>query len=247
MVSPKHGQHFLIDERVAQREVDYAEISGKDVVLEIGPGTGVLTRLLARQANQVVTVEIDEMLVSQLRRTMPDNVEVIHADVLDVDFSSLPLFNKVVANLPFTISSPITFKLLRHSFSVAVLMYQKEFAKRMVAQPGNKDYSRLTVHLYYKAECEILETVSKGKFKPHPRVDACLVRVTPRDEPPFYVENEELFLDITKQLFTQRRKKIKNALTDEQRGKAASFPFLDSRVEELHPAEIAELSNLIAR
>lgn len=247
MVSPKNGQHFLIDDRIAQREVDYADIGSHDVVLEVGPGTGVLTKHVARKADRVVAVEIDEMLVKQLRRTMPDNVDVIHADVLEVDFSSLPQFNKIVANLPFQISSPITFKLLEEGFSVAVLMYQKEFAERMVAQPGSKDYSRLTVHVYYKAKCEILETVPKGKFKPHPRVDTSLVRMIPRDSPPFKVKDEALFLGITKQLFAQRRKKIKNVLSKTQREKAASFPFLDKRVEKLHPSEIAELSNLIAR
>jgi len=146
----KLGQHFLVDEQVAGRETTYANIGKDDVVLEIGPGKGVLTQLLARDAKKVIAVEIDRFFVEELKNKMPSNVEVIHADVLKIDFNTLPLFNKIVSNLPFQISSPVTFKLLEYPFSKAVLIYQKDFADRMIAVPGTKDYSRLSVGVYYK-------------------------------------------------------------------------------------------------
>ncbi len=241
----KTGQHFLIDECVAEREVDYAGICKDDVVLEIGPGTGIITRFLAAKAQRVLAVEIDKYLVQQLQNNMSKNVILMHGDALKVDYKQLPKFNKIVSNLPFQISSPITFKLLEHDFSLAVLMYQKEFAERMVAEPHSKQYSRLTVHLYYKAICEILETVPKTCFNPQPKVDSCIVRLKPRKTPPFNVEDEQFFLSLTKKLFNHRRKKIKNILSETQRNSLGSTPYLNQRVEELFPEEIGKLSNLL--
>ncbi|UCH71899.1 MAG: ribosomal RNA small subunit methyltransferase A, partial [Thermoplasmatales archaeon] len=160
----KLGQNFLIDEKTAEREVEYAQIKKDDIVLEIGPGKGILTKLLARKAKEVIAIEIEERFIKKLKDVLPHNVELIQGDALKIDFEKLPKFNKIVSNLPFQISSPITFKFLEYDFSSAVLIYQKEFADRMIAKPGNKNYSRLSIGIYYKANCKLLETVPKIYF-----------------------------------------------------------------------------------
>lgn len=234
----------MIDKQVAGREVDYANPDMEDIVLEIGPGKGILTKLLAKRVKKVIAIEIDSQLVKELKSTLPDNVTLINADALKIDFKTLPVFNKIVSNLPFQISSPITFKLLKHSFSKAVLIYQKDFAERMIAGSGSKNYSRLSVGIYYKTRCRILETVSKEFFYPMPKVDSSIVELIPRENPPFTVVNEKFFFDVTKKLFGHRRKKIKNILEDVHT-KLENIPYLDRRIEELTPEQIGELSNLL--
>jgi 16S rRNA (adenine1518-N6/adenine1519-N6)-dimethyltransferase len=239
------GQNFLIDENVATREVSYANISKNDKVLEIGPGKGILTKLLADKAREVISIEIDENIVRSLRDKLPDNVKLIKSDALKVDFNSLPNFNKIVSNLPFQISSPITFKFLEYDFDLAVLIYQKEFADRMVAGFGSNDYSRLSIGVYFKAECEILEKVPKSCFKPKPKVDSCIVSLKKRKTPPFFVIDETFFFNLTKNLFNHRRKKIKNILNYFYNIKENKIPFLDKRVEELAPEQIGNLGNIL--
>jgi 16S rRNA (adenine1518-N6/adenine1519-N6)-dimethyltransferase len=241
----KTGQHFLCDSKVAEREIHYAEINRNDSVLEIGSGTGVLTRLLAEKAQLVIAIEIDPALVSKLKSTLPFNVKVIQGDATKTDFNTLPRFNKIVANLPFQISSPITFKMLHHDFSVAVLIYQKEFAQRMVAEKGSKNYSRLSVNVYYRAHCELLEIVPKTCFYPQPRVDSYMVRLRPRWCPPFYVKNEEFFYTFTRELFNYRRKKIRKILKDRFHIASEKLPYRDRRVEDLAPHQIGELSDKV--
>jgi len=239
------GQIFLIDENVAAREVQFANISKDDVILEVGPGKGILTRLLASKAKQVIAIEIDERIFSNLIDKLPNNVTLIHNDALKVDFDSLPKFNKIVSNLPFQISSPITFKFLEYDFSLAVIIYQKEFANRMVAEPKSKDYSRLSVNVYYKAICETLETIPKSCFKPQPKVDSCAIKLIKRKSPPFFIINEKFFFYLTKNLFNHRRKKIRNILKDLYNLSRKDLPFLDNRVEELTPEQLGELSNIL--
>ena len=241
----KLGQNFLIDHHVVEREVAYAQITKDDVVLEIGPGKGILTTELAEKARKVIAIEIDKQLVEHLHKVVPRNVELIHADALKIDFTTLPTFNKIVSNLPFQISSPITFKFLENRFGMAVLIYQKEFADRMVAKPGTKDYSRLSVSTYYRAKCELLEIVSKTLFYPQPKVDSCMIRLIPRSFPPFSVVNESFFFDLTNKLFNHRRKKIKTTLNKIYERLDKDLPYLDKRVEELAPEQIGELSNIL--
>jgi 16S rRNA (adenine1518-N6/adenine1519-N6)-dimethyltransferase len=240
------GQIFLIDKKVAEREVNYAYISHNDTVLEIGPGQGFLTKLLAEKAKKVVAIELDKNLINNLKHSIPDNVELIHGDALKVDFETLPKFNKIVSNLPFQISSPITFKFLDYTFSLAVLIYQKEFADRMIATPNSKDYSRLSVGIYYKTKCELLETIPKTCFKPQPKVDSCIIRLIPRKHPPFSVIDEKFFLNLTKNLFNHRRKKIKNIIADIYDIPLKDVPYLNKRIEDLTPEQIGELSNIIS-
>jgi len=244
MVRRKLGQHFLIDRNVADREIAYADISTNDVVLEIGPGKGVLTYLLAEKAHHVIAVEIDPSLKEQLQPHLPNNVTLILGDALQVDFRTLPPFTKIVANLPFAISSPITFQLLSIPFSKAVMIYQKDFAERMVASPGSREYSRLSVHVYYKAQCRILEDIPRTCFSPPPKVDASIVEVIPRQTPAFQVPDESFFLNLTRELFSHRRKKIKNTLEKSYHVEDIS-PYGECRVETLTPEQICELSFLL--
>jgi 16S rRNA (adenine1518-N6/adenine1519-N6)-dimethyltransferase len=239
------GQNFLIDDRVAERQVEFAGVSKDDVVLEIGPGLGVLTEKLAEGSGKVVAIEMDHKLAEYLRSRLPENVELIVGDALEVEF---PAFNKVVSNLPYSISSPIIFKLLEHKFEKAVVMLQKEFADRMVAAPNTDDYSRLTVNVYYRAECRILEKVPRSRYWPMPKVDSAVVELVPRP-PPFAVRDEKLFLKLVEVLFQQRRKKIgtvlrmKGMMSPEQR---SAVPYVDDRVEALSPEQIGELFDAVA-
>jgi 16S rRNA (adenine1518-N6/adenine1519-N6)-dimethyltransferase len=244
MAKQRFGQHFLIDLSVANREVEYAKLIKNDIVLEIGPGRGVITRLLAEKAKQVIAIEIDQRLVDKLKKTLPENVTLISGDALSVDFQTLPRFTKIVSNLPFEISSPITFKFLDSSFLRGILIYQKDFAERLVALPGTKEYSRLTVGVSYKAHCRILEDVSRSCFSPAPKVDSSIVELTPRKKPMFKVENERFFLKLTKQLFNHRRKKIRYTIKALY-GHIEQLPYLDQRVEELSPKQIGKLSNVL--
>lgn len=241
----KLGQNFLIDPNTATLEVNYADIKKDDVVLEVGPGKGILTKLLAKNAEKVIAVEIDKSLVETLKDTLPSNVTLIHSDVLKLDFEKLPRFNKVVSNLPYQISSPFTFKLLDYSFDLAVLVYQKEFAQRMVAKPGSKTYSRLSVNVYYKAECSLLRIVSKNVFYPIPKVDSAIVKLVPRKVPAFSVENEEFFKSFVTVLFSHRRKKIRNIIKDKYGFYLTDNLYNDKRVDSLTPEEIGLLSDIV--
>ena len=244
MAKQRFGQHFLIDLSVANREVGYAELTKDDIVLEIGPGQGVITRLLAQKAKQVIAIEIDQRLVNKLKTTLPENVTLIFGDALSVDFQTLPRFTKIVSNLPFEISSPITFKFLESSFSRAILIYQKDFAERLVAIPGKKEYSRLTVGISYKAQCRILQDVPRTSFSPTPKVDSSIVELIPRKKPLFIVEDERFFFELTKQLFNHRRKKIRYTIKALY-GDLEQLPYLDQRIETLTPKQIGELSNVL--
>jgi 16S rRNA (adenine1518-N6/adenine1519-N6)-dimethyltransferase len=240
----KLGQNFLVNKKIAEKEVSLADVNSNDVVLEVGPGKGVLTNLLAEKAKKVICIEIDIYLVSFLKKMVSDNVLLINKDVLDVDFNNIPCFNKIVSNLPYQISSPVTFKFLDFGFDLGVFIYQKEFAERLVAKPGSKNYSRLSVSVYYKSFCEIIQTVSKGCFYPVPRVDSSIVRMIPRDKPPFLVKDEQFFFNLVRNLFNYRRKKIGRILKNVYGLKDLDdLPFVDKRVERLSPERIGLLSD----
>jgi len=182
--------------------------------------------------------------VDKLKPVISKNVTLISGDVLSVDFQSLPRFTKIVSNLPFEISSPVTFKFLEYPFSIAILIYQKDFAERLVALPGTKEYSRLSVGASYKARCRILEDISRNCFSPVPNVDSSIVEIIPHKKPVFKVENERFFFELTKQLFNHRRKKISYTIKTLY-GRFDELPYLNQRVEELTPEQIGELSNIL--
>lgn len=239
-LSKRAGQPHVVDSDILRRMVDYAEVSGRDHVLEIGAGVGNLTQLLAERAGKVIAVEQDKKLFQALKEQLRGrtNVDLIHANVLRIE---LPRFNKVVANLPYGISSDITLKLLERNFELAVLMYQREFAQRLVAPPGSHDYGRLTVSVYYRARVELLEEIPPTAFIPRPKVSSAIVRLRPRD-PPFMVTDEELFFDVVRALFQHRRQKVRNALFhsfNEVFPKARSKPERRKMIDETIPKELA--------
>jgi len=238
------GQNFLIDDRVAERHVNFAEISPEDHVLEVGPGLGILTEKLVDVSGHLTCIELDDILAGHVEDRFGDRLTLIKGDAVKVDF---PKFDKFVSNLPYSVSTPIIFKLLEHEFDAAVVMVQKEFADRMVADVGSPDYSRLTVNLFYRADCKFLEKVPRSRFKPQPKVDSALVKIVPRPAP-FHVDDEELFFKVTEVTFNHRRKQIGTSL------RSASLiendwdiPHLEDRVEHLRPVEIADIVNAIHR
>jgi len=243
----KWGQHFLVDDQIIDRILSYADVQPTETILEIGGGTGNLTRKLALRCYKLSVIEADWQLAEKLR-TIP-GVEVLHGDALRVEF---PPFDKTVSNLPYQISSEVTFKLLKYPFVCGVLMYQREFAERMVATPGTKDYSRLTVCLSYRSQVEVIERVARTAFVPRPRVDSAIVKLIPV-KPRFDVLDEVFFHDFVRALFTQRRKRLKAALMTAARllnaqavdELIAKLPprCLLSRPYELSPEEIAVLSD----
>ncbi len=238
------GQNFLTDTGVADRQVSKAGIKENDRILEVGPGFGILTERLVRTGGRVFCIELDSILADHIENRFGDSVSLIRGDALKVEW---PGFDVFVSNLPYSVSTPIIFKLLGYDFRKAVVMVQKEFADRMVAEPGSKDYSRLTVNLFYKAECRIVENVPASRFNPRPKVDSSVVVIEPRPAP-FELDDVGLFSEIVDVCFTQRRKKIGTALKNAGIiEKTDGFPHMDSRIETLTPAEIAELSNLISR
>ena len=246
-------QHFLIDAGYLDRIVAAAELKSEDVVLEIGAGIGNLTERLARKAKKVIAIEFDQALVNVLHDRFDNvgNIEIIAGDALKVDF---PEFDKVVSNLPYSISSEITFKLLRHKFKLGILMYQYEFAVRMVSLPNCKDYSRLTVDTYYFADASILMKVPKGAFQPAPEVDSTVVKLVPRPTP-FEVRDEAFFMAFVAAVFSQRRKKLRNSILNTNhmlkipsiKEVVGHLPedLMNKRAENLTPEQLAEVANLI--
>lgn len=208
------GQNYLIDKNKRDQIIGFGEITKDDVVLEIGTGIGTLTIELAKKARKVIAIEQDtricEILARRLEEEKIDNVDLINDDALKVDF---PHFNKIISNLPYQISSPITFKFLDYDFDLAVLMYQKEFADRMNGEVGSKNYSRLSAMLYFKCDVETLTDVSCESFIPKPQIDSTVVKLTPKEN---RIPEDEfrIYSRFTKALFQHRNKKIRNALID---------------------------------
>lgn len=238
------GQNFLIDDRVADRQVRFAGISKNDKVLEVGPGLGILTSRLLEASDHLTCIEIDDILADHISDEYGGRLELIRGDAVKVPF---PPFDIFVSNLPYSVSTPIIFKLLEYDFKKAIVMVQKEFADRMIADVGSPDYSRLTVNLFYRAECRILEKVPRSRFKPQPKVDSAIVEIVPRPAP-FFVEDESVFFKVTEATFNHRRKKIGTSLRSAGLIEASqSIPFYDSRIEDLRPSEIADIANIIVR
>ncbi|UPV74047.1 16S ribosomal RNA methyltransferase A [Halorussus limi] len=212
--NPDRDQHFLVDDRILDRLPDYAEEAGFDLshVLEIGPGTGALTDRLLAVADEVTVIERDRNLAAFLREEFADEIAagrltVVTGDALEVE---LPDFTACISNLPYGVSSEITFRLLPRG-KPTLLMFQKEFAERMAADVGTDDYGRLSVSAQHYADVEVVEPVPKEAFSPPPDVESAVVRTTPRD-PDYEVDDEAFFLRFVKAVFTQRRKTLRNAI-----------------------------------
>lgn len=252
--SRRLGQNFIIDREVLEREISYAKIKKSDILLEIGPGIGTLTELLVENAGKVYAVEMDARMIKILKNRLGNRMEIIEGDFLKV---MLPRFDKTISNIPYSISSPLTFRLLSHGFKTAVLTYQKEFAERMVAKPGEKNYSRLSVATYYRANAEILEFLPPRVFYPRPEVDSAIVKLTPKRRP--FKVNEELFFNLLRGLFSHRKKTLRKALffsllgifnvesKDKRREIVDSFDekLLERRVFTLSPEELAKICDAL--
>ena len=220
----KFGQNFLIDTRVLERIIDAAEITKDDCVLEIGPGIGTMTQYLAESAREVIAVEIDKMLIPILADTLSeyDNVTVINDDILKVDIGKIveernggkPI--KVVANLPYYITTPIIMGLFESHVPLKsiTIMVQKEVADRMQVGPGTKDYGALSLAVQYYAKPEIVANVPPNCFIPRPNVGSAVIRLTRYDAPPVEVKDEKYMFALVRASFNQRRKTLVNGLSN---------------------------------
>ncbi|MDD4566924.1 Ribosomal RNA small subunit methyltransferase A [Methanoculleus chikugoensis] len=255
-MSAPRDQHFLVDRRAVEKIAGFVEVSGRRV-LEIGPGEGILTRALLDRGATVIAVEIDPALVEELEIAFADEIEegrleIIHGDAKKVD---IPPFDIVVANLPYSVSSKLTFRLLEIGFEVAILMYQKEFARRMIAPPGTPNVGRLSVMVQTYASVKPLLDLGPGSFRPQPQVRSWVVRITPH-EPPYPVADRRVYADVVRVLFSHRRKTVRKGLRS---GKDA-FPaqaieraivelpddLLQRRPEDLMLEEFALIANTLA-
>ncbi len=239
------GQYFLVDDGVASRMVEYAGVERGDVVLEIGAGVGSVTEKLERKAKKVYAVEKDKELC-ELLRVRDEGKESI-TEVIEGDFMkiALPDFDKVVASIPFSLSSAITYKLLLHpaGFGLAVLLYQKEFAQKLVAKPRSKSYGRLSVISQALAEIEILELVHRDAFYPSPPVKTAIVRLKEKEGENRLVEDKDKFFEFVTAAFDHRRKKMRTIFKASSSGSLA-LAELDKRPEELTPEEFVKLAEL---
>ncbi len=217
------GQNFLVEPSILYKMIDVAEIDNETTVIEIGPGIGALTEVLALHAKQVISFEIDQRFIEILDYTLApyDNVEIVHQDILTVDFQSTKyqnLFNTtnlvVVANLPYYITTPIIMHLLqsRLPFDRLTMMMQKEVAERMTAEVGSKQYGSLTIAIQNHMESHIAMTVPKTVFIPRPNIDSAVLNLTRRDLPLVEVKSQEDFESLVQAAFKQRRKTLWNNL-----------------------------------
>lgn len=263
----KYGQNFLIDTHVLEKIISSAEITSDDMVLEIGPGIGTMTQYLAQAAGKVVAVEIDKALIPILEDTLAgfDNVTVLNQDILKVDIAELarqenggrPI--KVVANLPYYITTPIIMGLFEKHVPVKsiTVMVQKEVADRMQVGPGTKDYGALSLAVQYYAKPYIVANVPANCFMPRPKVGSAVIRLDRFEEQPVKANDEKLMFRIIRASFNQRRKTLANGLKNsaeldftkeeieaaiESLGKGASV-----RGEALTLGEFAELSDILGR
>ena len=213
------GQNFLVDDSVPRDIVSGAEVDENDLIIEIGPGVGTLTAQLLNKAKKVVAIELDNDLIPILTQEIGDNpkFELIHNDALKVDFNSViggEKSVKLVANLPYYVTTPIIVKLLKekYNFKSLTIMIQKEVAERMNAEPGNKDYGALSLLVQYYCDTKIIRRVPPQCFIPRPKVDSIVIRLDRLSEPKVKVENEKLFFEIIRSSFNMRRKTLWNGV-----------------------------------
>ena len=235
------GQNFLIDSNIAKRIVAAANIEVGEDILEIGPGRGALTEILAPKGN-LLAVEKDKWLAVVLQQKLSEQAKIVEDDILNYE---IPKVDVIVANLPYSISSPILFRLFNYEWDRAILMFQEEFANRLVAKSGSKVYGRLSVMANHYAKITKLFKVSKTAFQPQPKIHSQVVKLV-RQTPNYNLLDYETFEKVVKSIFMHRRKTIKNCLKltfpdlDLEQ-----FPYLNQRAEVLNPEQIADLSNKI--
>ena len=266
-IQKKFGQNFLIDSHVLERITEAAQLNSQDCVIEIGPGLGAMTQYLAKGAGRVIAVEIDRALIPILEETLSglSNVEILNADIMKVDLRRLieeknggrPV--KVVANLPYYITTPIIMRLLEEKLPLQsiTIMVQKEVAQRMQAGPGSKDYGALSLAVQFYAKAQIVANVPPNCFIPRPNVDSSVIRLMLYDEPPVSAQDEKKMFSIIRASFNQRRKMLINSLhnapelaADKEAVRAALLSMGISekaRGEELTLTQFARLSDLLGK
>lgn len=257
-VRPKKslGQNFLKDPHYLRGIVDAAQVDRQDQVLEIGPGLGDLTRLLAERAGSVLAIELDDRLIERLRSEFAAAPAVLieHADALEYPFAALAGTWKVVANLPYYISTPIIQRLIqfRRTFSSLTLMLQKEVAERIVSAPGGKEYGYLSVLVQFYAEPRMEFLVPPEAFTPRPDVDSAVITLMMREVPAAAVRDEQFFFRVVKAAFSQRRKTLRNSLRQlglpkEKTDQVLSATGIDlgRRAETLTVAEFGRLADFL--
>lgn len=266
-IQKKFGQNFLIDSHVLERITEAAQLNSQDCVIEIGPGLGAMTQYLAKSAGRVIAVEIDRALIPILEETLSghSNVEILNADIMKVDLRRLieeknggrPV--KVVANLPYYITTPIIMRLLEEKLPLQsiTIMVQKEVAQRMQAGPGSKDYGALSLAVQFYAKAQIVANVPPNCFIPRPNVDSSVIRLTLYEEPPVLAQDEKKMFSIIRASFNQRRKMLINSLhnapelaADKEAVRTALLSMGISekaRGEELTLTQFARLSDLLGK
>lgn len=228
-IAKKFGQNFLVDEGVLRTIIECSELTKEDCVLEIGPGMGMMTQALCEKAGKVLAVEIDRELIPILRVSLfgYDNVKVINEDVLKLDLKKVLEENfgaarvKVVANLPYYITTPIIMKLLEEDVSLKsiTIMVQKEVGERLCAAPGGKEYGAITVAVQYRCVPRKVLIVPPEAFIPQPEVESMVIRLDSREKPPVELKDEKMYFRVVRASFGQRRKTLLNALASGNLGK----------------------------
>lgn len=255
----KLGQNFLINESIIYDIVKKANVTKEDVVIEIGPGLGSLTKELINNAKKVIAIELDPNMIDILKSRFGifDNFEVIYGDVLKVDLEELIKGYdsvKVVANLPYYITTPIIMKLLEDKLKIKsiTVMVQKEVGERICATHKDKEYGAITVSVQYYSEPQIIIDVPKENFLPAPEVDSCVIRLDMREKPLVSLKDEKLFFRLVKGAFTQRRKTINNSLTCSGKSKEEIIAALNKlgidsklRAENLSIQQYADIANTL--
>jgi 16S rRNA (adenine1518-N6/adenine1519-N6)-dimethyltransferase len=244
----RFGQHFLHDPGVLQRIIEAVAPARADVMVEIGPGKGALTRPLLERLDRMTAIEIDRDLAAALAREYPgDRLVLVNADVFDHDFSAYPAGFRIVGNLPYNISTPILFHLARQAQRVRDMhfMLQKEVVDRMVAAPSTPDYGRLSVTLQVRFSMKKLFNVGPGAFRPPPKVESAVVRLVPLMAR--LQCDEALFEKIVREAFSARRKTLRNALPLEAHDYATLGLDPGLRPENLSPADYVRITTLCAR
>ena len=251
--SKRLGQNFLLDQNIASDIVSSIHPTESDTVLEPGPGHGTLTRLLQKKAGKVIAVEKDPILVRELTETFRDypNVIIIEGDILKTN--PLPDFNKVVSTPPYYLSSKLALFLSKTKFDIAAVVFQKEFGERLLAEPGTREYGRLTVSVRRRLSIEKIREISRTAFQPRPKVDSILLRMTP--QPSFRQLDELLFEEVVRGIFNQRRRLVRSALLhfltkklgrENGRKIMSEIAIPDARVFQLSIAQLEDLSEQLA-
>jgi 16S rRNA (adenine1518-N6/adenine1519-N6)-dimethyltransferase len=248
------GQHFLHDPSILRRIVQVAQLNTEDLVVEIGPGFGRLTKMLAEIVKKVIAIELDDALFEKLKTELAEykNAELIHGDALKYFYEDLPDF-KVVANIPYYITTPIIFRLFdaRKNLKSMTLTVQKEVAERIVAKRGGKDYGVLSIMVQYDAKPDLKFIIPKEAFRPMPKVDSAVLHIKILERPSVDVEDKEFFSRIVRTAFSQRRKMLSNSLKsirgDAKEWLAAAGIDPHRRPETLSIEEFARLANTYDR